>query len=148
MHPQTIYTKTSKGVLEIRNKAVKLSRELNRVFLLVDGKSTLADMLAHERGLEEPQLVDWLTKLETDGYIRVFSSPAQATAAPAAAPAAAPPAPAATTAPARPPPPPLPPEDEELDFTSPEVAARLNAEAAARARAEAEARARADAAAR
>ena len=40
MHPQTIYTKTSKGLLEIRNKTVKLSRDLNRLFLLVDGKVT------------------------------------------------------------------------------------------------------------
>ena len=56
MDPQTIFSKTAKGVLEIRNRTVKLSRELNRVFLLVDGKSTVADMLAKARGLEEPQL--------------------------------------------------------------------------------------------
>jgi len=76
MHPDTIFSKTAKGVLETRNKTVRLSRELNRVFLLVDGKSTVADMLAKTRGLEEPQLVEWLGKLETDGFIRVFWSPA------------------------------------------------------------------------
>src|SRR5512134_2325162 len=117
MHPQTIYTKTAKGVLEIRNKTVKLSRELNRIFLLVDGKSTVAELLGKDRNLEEPQLQEWLSKLEGDGYIRVFSTPAQAAPAPAQPVAA----PAPTFAPLE--------EEAELDFTSPEVNARLSAEA-------------------
>jgi hypothetical protein len=39
MHPQTVYAKTSKGVLEIKNKTVKLDRNAGGIFLSVDGKS-------------------------------------------------------------------------------------------------------------
>ena len=44
MHPQTVYAKTSKGVLEIKNKAVKLDRDSGNIFLSVDGKSTVAEL--------------------------------------------------------------------------------------------------------
>ena len=52
MHPLTVFTKTSKGVLEVRNKTIKLSRDLNQIFLLVDGKSTVADMQKAKSVLE------------------------------------------------------------------------------------------------
>src|SRR3970040_2224152 len=132
MHPLTIYTKTAKGVLEIRTKTIKLPRELSQVFLLVDGKSTVTDLLKKDSDLEEEKLKEVLTKLETDGYIRVFSAPAEAAPVPGRA--------AAVTAPKE--------EGVELDFTSPEVVAKLNAEAATRVKAEADAKARAEAAAR
>ena len=38
---QTVYTKTAKGILEIRNKSIKLAKELNAVFLAVDGRATV-----------------------------------------------------------------------------------------------------------
>ena len=132
MHPLTIYTKTAKGVLEIRNKTIKLARDLSQVFLLVDGKSTVTDFLKKDSRLEEGPFQEALTKLEADGYIKVFSSPAPAVSAPAKAIA-----PRAHKE-----------EGLDLDFTSPDVVAKLNAEASARARAEAEAKARAEAAAR
>ena len=37
MSEQTIYTKTAKGVLEVKNRTIKLPRDLERVFMLVDG---------------------------------------------------------------------------------------------------------------
>ena len=49
MHPQTVYAKTSKGVLEIKNKAVKLDRDSGNVFLSVDGKSTVAELVAKDK---------------------------------------------------------------------------------------------------
>ncbi|MGQ0523173.1 MAG: hypothetical protein ACT4P8_05880, partial [Betaproteobacteria bacterium] len=118
MHPLTVYTKTAKGVLETRSKTGKLTRDLNRVFLLVDGKSTVAQILTKDRDLEEEKLHEALGKLESDGYIKIFSAPAEA-ATKAAAPEVE------------------PTGDLELDFTSPELVAKLNVEAAARAKAEA-----------
>jgi len=129
MHPLTVYTKTAKGVLETRSKTGKLTRELNRVFLMVDGKSTVSQILTKE-GLEEEKLHEALGKLEADGYIKVFSAPAETASRPAQ--------PVVELEPI---------EELELDFTSPELVAKLNVEAAARARAEAEAKARAEAAA-
>ena len=51
MGQQTIYTKTAKGVLEVKNKTIRLPRELERVFALVDGKSTVAEMLQRNVGM-------------------------------------------------------------------------------------------------
>ena len=122
MLPQTIYTKTAKGVLEVKNKTIRLPRELGLLFLAVDGKSRVTD-LAEKSGLAEEQLPAALEKLVADGYIKIFA----ATQAPSGAAGA---------------------EDLDLDFTSPAKVALLNTEAESRAKAEAEAKARAEAAAR
>src|SRR5688572_11500123 len=74
MHPKTIYSKTPKGVLEVKNKTAKLDRTAGQVFLAVDGKSTVTDLLK-KAGMEEKILHEVLEKLTADGYIRVFSSP-------------------------------------------------------------------------
>lgn len=128
IHPRTIYTKTPKGVMEVKNKTAKLPRDVGLVFLSVDGKSTVAD-LARKAGMEEKKLHEVLEKLTTDGFVRVFSSPDTAKPAGAAVPA-----PAAVS--------------DDLDFTSPAAMAKLNVEASVRTKAEAEAKARALAAAR
>ena len=49
--PKTIYSKTPKGVLEIKNKISKLPRDAGMVFLAVDGKSTAANLL-RKSGME------------------------------------------------------------------------------------------------
>src|ERR1700710_714924 len=103
MHPQTIFTKTAKGVLEVKNKTIRLPRELGLVFLAVDGKTKVADLSA-KSGLDQAQIEPALEKLVTEGYIKVFSD------APA-------PGSAAGT------------EDLDLDFTSPAKVALLNTEA-------------------
>jgi DNA-binding Lrp family transcriptional regulator len=127
MHPQTVFAKTAKGVLEIRNKTIKLPRDLGLVFLAVDGKSTIGE-LAQKAGLPGEKLEEALDKLATDGYIKIFSSPAPVAAA-------------AATAAAQ-------DVEDDLDFTSPQAVAKLNAEAETRLKAEAEAKARALTAAR
>ena len=81
IHPRTIYTKTPKGVMEVK----KLDRASGKVFLTVDGKSTVAD-LGKKSGLEDKELHELLEKMSADGYIRVFFSPEPP---PAVAPAAA-----------------------------------------------------------
>src|SRR5476649_1824257 len=122
MHPQTIYTKTTKGVLEVKTKTIRLPRALGLLFLAVDGKSKVAD-LATKSGVAEAGIPAALEKLVADGYIRILVE------APAAG----------GTAGA---------EDLDLDFTSPAKVALLNTEAEQRAKAEAEAKARAETAAR
>src|SRR5215831_681125 len=112
MHPQTVFAKTAKGVLEIKNKTIKLPREVGLVFLSVDGKSTVAD-LAQKSGLPAPRLDEALDKLVSDGYIKIFAAPGGGAAVPAAK--------------AAPPPPPQEQDlGDDLDFTSPEAVARLN----------------------
>ena len=121
MNPKTIYTKTSKGVLEVKNKTSKLPRDVGLVFLAVDGKSTFADLLA-KSGIGEKKLTEVLDKLTADGFVRVFTPASQASGAQ--------------------------PGADDLDFTSPAAVSRLNAEAETRTKAEAQAKARALAAAR
>jgi hypothetical protein len=131
--PKTIYSKTPKGVLEIKNKTSKLPRDAGMVFLAVDGKSTAANLL-RKSGIEERKLHEILEKLTADGFIRAVT--VQDTAKPAA-PATAPAGPI-----------PGPGAEDDLDFTSPAAMSRLNAEAVTRSKAEADAKARALAAAR
>ena len=131
--PKTIYSKTPKGVLEIKNKTSKLPRDAGMVFLAVDGKSTAANLL-RKSGMEERKLHEILEKLTTDGFIRVVA--VQETARPAA-PALAQAGPI-----------PGPGAEDDLDFTSPTAMSKLNAEAVTRSKAEADAKARALAAAR
>lgn len=114
--PQTVFTKTAKGILEIRNKTVKLSRELGLIFLSVDGKTTVGDLLPRS-GMTAPQLHHALNTLVADGYIKVVSHPSQAGAGAGG--------------------------EIDLDFTSPQAMAKLNMEAASRALAEADATKRA-----
>src|SRR5688500_15558022 len=123
MHPQTILTKTAKGVLEVKNKTIRLPRELGLVFLAVDGKATVAELPAKAR-IEEQTLLQALDKLVSEGYIKVFYQPPETGPAPGAA------------------------DDLDLDFTTPGSVAKLNSEAEQRASAEAAARARAESAAR
>src|SRR3990172_6299708 len=102
--PKTIYSKTPKGVLELKNKTSKLPRDAGMVFLAVDGKSTAADLL-RKSGLEERRLHATLEKLAADGFIRVFTVPEPARPAAPAAP---------TVGPV-----PGPGLEDDLDFTSP-----------------------------
>jgi hypothetical protein len=74
MDKKTIYSKTGKGVLEIKNKAGKLSRELGRILSLIDGKSTVADLSAKSR-MADGDIIRCLKQLEDTGYIKEFANP-------------------------------------------------------------------------
>ncbi len=127
MSNNTVYTKTAKGVLEVKNKTVRLPRDLGLLFLAIDGKSTIAD-LVQKTGVPEDKLILALNKMVANGHLKaVDSAPSAPTAANK---------PAADT------------EELDLDFTSPVTAAKLSAEAETRAKAEAQAKARAQEAAR
>jgi len=73
MDKNTIYSKTGKGVLEIKNKAGKLAKDLVKVLTFIDGKSTVAELIAKSR-LSDAELDRSLSQLSTGGYIKEFSN--------------------------------------------------------------------------
>ncbi|HZF22614.1 MAG TPA: hypothetical protein VE030_04005 [Burkholderiales bacterium] len=73
MDKKTIYSKTGKGVLEIKNKAGKLARDLVKVLTLIDGKSTVAELIAKSK-LSDADIDRSLLQLTTGGYIKEFSN--------------------------------------------------------------------------
>ena len=115
MDPRVIYTKTAKGVSEIKSRTIRLPRDLGLVFLGVDGKTTTADLVT-KSGLPQAQVYSALERLFTEDYIKPLQAPS----------------PAARS---------VDDSGTDLDFTSPEAVAKLNAEAEARAKAEAAAKA-------
>jgi hypothetical protein len=72
MTPKTIYTKTGKGMLEMKNKS--LPKDISRVLTLIDGKSNVGSILGKEDKSDEAKIREMLKKLENEGYIRVFST--------------------------------------------------------------------------
>ena len=73
MDNKTIYSKTGKGVLEIKNKAGKLPKDLVKVLTLIDGKSTVADLMSKSK-LSDADMNKALGDLTTGGYIKEFAN--------------------------------------------------------------------------
>ena len=73
MDKNTIYSKTGKGVLEIKNKAGKLAKDLVKVLTFIDGKSTVAELIAKSK-LSDADIDRSLLQLSTGGYIKEFSN--------------------------------------------------------------------------
>jgi hypothetical protein len=73
MDNKTIYSKTGKGVLEIKNKAGKLPKDLVKVLTLIDGKSTVGDLMARSK-LSDADITKALGDLTTGGYIKEFAN--------------------------------------------------------------------------
>ena len=73
MDNNTIFSKTGKGVLEIKNKAGKLPKDLLKVLTLIDGKSTVADLLVKAK-LNDAEINKALSDLITGGYIKEFAN--------------------------------------------------------------------------
>lgn len=80
MDNKTIYSKTGKGVLEIKNKAGKLPKDLVKVLTLIDGKSTVADLMSRSK-LSDADMNKALGDLTTGGYIKEFTNTSTGTAA-------------------------------------------------------------------
>ena len=73
MEKKTIYSKTGKGVLEIKNKAGKLAKDLVKVLTLIDGKSTVADLISKSK-FSDAEMNKALSDLATAGYIKEFAN--------------------------------------------------------------------------
>ena len=74
MNRTAVFSKTGKGLLEIKNKANRLSKDQYRVLNLVDGKSNLLD-LADKAKVSEIEVRKLLNSLSDAGYIKEFSNP-------------------------------------------------------------------------
>jgi hypothetical protein len=118
--PESIYTKTAKGILEVGNKSARLPRELGLVFLSIDGKSSIGELLPRS-GMTAPQFHHAVGTLVSDGYIKTVSTASS------------------EKAPAR---------EDEVDFIPKQAVIALNMEAASHALAAADAAKRAQAEAR
>src|SRR5512135_1802310 len=76
MKPTIIYTKTPKGIRELASKARSLSRDAVNVLLLVDGKSTVAEL--HSRSnLSSGDFDAVLIGLASQGFVRVLAGEAE-----------------------------------------------------------------------
>ncbi len=80
MDKKTIYSKTGKGVLEIKNKAGKLPKDLVKVLILIDGKSAVADLMSKSR-LSDADMNKALGDLTAGGYIKEFANTSTGTQA-------------------------------------------------------------------
>jgi hypothetical protein len=75
MNRTAVFSKTGKGLLEIKNKGNKLSKDQYRVLNLVDGKANLLD-LADKAKVSELEVRKILNALSEGGFIKEFSNPA------------------------------------------------------------------------
>lgn len=66
----SVYAKTAKGIREVEESHVKLPRDLEVVFALVDGKSSAAELLPRSE-LTALRLYQALDLLVADGYIEL-----------------------------------------------------------------------------
>lgn len=69
-----IYTKTSRGILDGSLKASALTREHGRLLALIDGKSTVNDLLEKNKRLSENRLAAIIDELVSGGFIRLIST--------------------------------------------------------------------------
>jgi len=74
MNRTTVFSKTGKGLLEIKNKSNRLSKDQFRVLNLVDGKATLDDLVDKGR-IAEVELRKVLHSLSEGGFIKEFTNP-------------------------------------------------------------------------
>lgn len=70
MDSHVVFVKTEKGEAEIATRAHKLNHALRYALILVDGKSTVGQIMAKGAGL--PQIDLALTQLATNGFIRTL----------------------------------------------------------------------------
>ena len=74
--PHIIYAKTAKGSLEVANKTMKLQRELGLVFLSVNGRTSVAELLPVS-GMTPAELEQALETLVAEGYVQEIAATVQ-----------------------------------------------------------------------
>lgn len=77
MDLNTVFTKTSKGAMEVAGKSRELSREQSRILTLVDGKSTIGEILDKAGRMTQGKLEQLLGALAADGFIRILRGSGQ-----------------------------------------------------------------------
>jgi hypothetical protein len=72
MNRRSILTKTGKGLMEATGKTSNLSRDLRNILKEIDGKVSVTDLLDKFDKLTETKLIEALSTMERDGYVREF----------------------------------------------------------------------------
>ncbi|MCP6725889.1 hypothetical protein NL526_27920, partial [Klebsiella pneumoniae] len=72
MDRKSVFTKTAKGLMEASGKTSVLPRQLRNVLKDVDGRLTVADLLERVGKLTEPKLMEILTQMTGDGFVKEF----------------------------------------------------------------------------
>ena len=77
MDLNTVYTKTSKGAMEVAGKSRELSREQSRILTFIDGKSSVGEILDKAGRISQGKLEHVLGSLLSIGFIRVLKGSGQ-----------------------------------------------------------------------
>jgi hypothetical protein len=72
MNRRSILTKTGKGLMEATGKTSNLSRDLRNILKEIDGKVSVSELLEKFERITEPKLLEALTSMEREGYVREF----------------------------------------------------------------------------
>jgi hypothetical protein len=72
MDRRTIVTKTGKGLMEATGKTSNLSRDLRNILKEIDGQVSVSSLLKKLDDLTEPKLLEMLSRMEREGYLREF----------------------------------------------------------------------------
>lgn len=72
MNRRSILTKTGKGLMEATGKTSNLSRDLRNILKEIDGKVSVSELLGKFERMTEPKLLEALTGMEREGYLREF----------------------------------------------------------------------------
>ena len=84
MDKTTLYAKTGKGLLEVKNRSRALSKDLFKLLTLVDGRSTYAALREKLAPLPDRELVVQLRQLSDLGFVKEMAAPVSQIPAPAA----------------------------------------------------------------
>jgi hypothetical protein len=72
MNRRSILTKTGKGLMEATGKTSNLSRDHRNILKEIDGKVSVTELLEKFEKLTEPKLLEALSSMEQEGYVREF----------------------------------------------------------------------------
>jgi hypothetical protein len=72
MNRRSILTKTGKGLMEATGKTSNLSRDLRNILKEMDGKVSVSELTEKFPKLGESKLLEALSSMERDGYVREF----------------------------------------------------------------------------
>ena len=75
MDRTTVFSKTGKGLMEIKNKSNRIPKDQLRVLGLIDGRATLKALTEHSR-IAEAELRKILAALSDGGFIKEFGGSA------------------------------------------------------------------------
>src|SRR5260221_674003 len=72
MNRRSILTKTGKGLMEVTGKTSDLARDLRNILKEIDGKVSVSELMRTFSKMTEPELLEALKSMETEGYLREF----------------------------------------------------------------------------